>query len=292
MKSKLLLLVLAVAIATLTATLSQLLAQQAPPTIPAGAARQKIVVRSVTGTMRYQTQGRFAEMTSNTQLTQGDTVVAAVGAVCKLEFQHPVSGAVLSAVILRGYTEMTVAEAYQQGALSRTQLDVPQGILRAGVVRTAVPPSFRVRTPRVVVAVRGSEIAELEVSNDKGDILQMGRLGVAMTHDLVPWFRSSRAGQGTRKRVEPDRRGGELVRAIDNAILTHRVLLHGPHRRGMEVAFDRQNAFDLVELNPGERYKSEGNPSRDRLVNAQRGHHPSLSLVICPACPKFQQKKN
>ncbi len=258
------------------------LAAQEAAQVPAGAEAQKIVVESVSGRVRYARTDRFFALTAESQLTQGDKIVGDTGSICKLEFQHPRSGAVLAAAILRGYTEMTVAEAYQQGEASRTQLDVTQGVVRAGVVRTAVPPSFRVRTPRVVVGVRGTEIRELEVSNDYGDALRMGRVGIAMTHDAVPLFRSQRAEQGTLKRTEPDRRGSELLRAIEFANLTHRVFLSGPHRGGLEVDFDR-GSVDVVEFNPGEFYKGEGNAMHDRDVNS------SLPIDInrCPTCDKL-----
>ena len=251
--------------------------------LPAGAASQKIVVESVSGTVRYRRDGKFFRLVTESELTQGDSVVVDGGAVCKLEFQHPTSGAVLGATILRGYTEMTVAQAYLQGELARTQLDIPQGNIRAGVVRTAVPPSFQVRTPRVVVGVRGTEIAELEVSNDRGDYVRMGRVGTTMVHNGVPLSRSARAGQGTRKRVEGDRRGDTLLRAIEDAILENRVVLTGPHRSRMELDFDRHSDFDVVQF-PGDFYKSEGNPQHDAAVNSSR-------FLSCPLCDQKPHSK-
>lgn len=242
--------------------------QQAAP-LPQSAEAMKIVVESVSGLVQYSRNADFNRLMRDSVLTHGDKIVAGVGAVCKLEFQHPASGAVLSAVILRGYTELTVTEAYLQGEQSRTQLDVRQGVIRAGVVRTAVPPSYRVRTPRVVVGVRGTEIAEIEVSDDLGDRIRMGRVGTAMSHDVVPWFRSTRAGQGSQKPLDVDEgwRGGRLLRAIENAMLDSRVLLTCPHRRGGEVDFDRRN-FDLVEF-PGD-YMSGANPGWERIVNGSK----------------------
>src|SRR5207247_1952816 len=105
-----------------------------------------------------------------------------------------------------------------------------------------------VRTPRTVVAVRGTEIAEIEVT-EWGDRIVMGRIGIAMVHDSTPWFRSARAGQGTEKPVAEDWRGGRLLRAIENDLLESRVVLYSPHRRRGEVHFDR-DSFDLVEF-PG-----------------------------------------
>lgn len=260
-----------VAVAALFAgpmALSRLAAQPPAPAMPEGAAALKIVVESVTGNVQYRRDGQFRRVTTETVLAQGDRVISNVGAVCKLEFQHPTSAAVMSAAILRGFTEMTVAQAYQLGESSRTQLDVPQGLIRAGVVRTAVPPSFQIRTPRVVVGVRGTEIAELEASNDLGDYLAMGRVGLAVTRDVVPLERSTGAGQGTRKRVEGNRRGDTLLRAIENANLDSRVFLTGPHRRELETDFDR-HSFDLVEF-PGDFHKAEGNPGWDRTINSSR----------------------
>ena len=269
----------------LTPLLVRPLAAQQAPALPAGAEAQKIVVESVSGKARYRRDGQFFRLTSTSELRQGDTVVVEEGAVCKLEFQHPTSGAVLSAVILRDYTEVTVAEAYQQGELSRTQLDIPQGNIRAGVVRTAVPPSFRVRTPRVVVGVRGTEVAELVVSPDYGDTLRMGHIGVVGVHDRVPLFRSVRAGQGTQKRVEGDRRGDTLLRAIEFAVLEYRVSLTGPHRSRMETDFDRQSVFDLFAF-PGDNGKAEGNPGWDRIINSGR------SSSQCRFCNSFTQGPN
>lgn len=262
---------------------SRVLAQE-PPALPANATAQKIVVESVSGTVRYRRNGQFARLTQDSVLTQGDTVVVDAGAVCKLEFQHPDSGAVLAAAILRGFTEMTVAEAYLQGESARTQLDIPQGNIRAGVVRTAVPPSFRVRTPRVVVGVRGTEIAELEVSNDRGDYLRMGHVGTTMVNNGVPLFRSARARQGTRQRIEGDRHGDTLLRAIEDALLESRVVLTGPHRSRMEIDFDRHSGFDLVEF-PGDHAKSEGNPRYDSLLNSTK----SAGCALCNRRTRGQQ---
>jgi hypothetical protein len=228
-----------------------------------------IIVESVSGKVEYGRGGQFQPVTLDTRLTQGDTVVAGIGAVCKLEFQNATSQEVLSATIVRGYTEITIAEAYRQGSSSRTTLDLPQGVIRTGVVRTAVPPSFRVRTPRTVVAVRGTEIRELEVSNDRGDFLRMGVVGVVSVEDRVPWFRAIRKRQGTQVREDDWWRSGRLLRAIENAVLDHRVILTGPHRRGLEQQYAERREFDPVEFGPGG-YYNEGDPLRDRHVNAGR----------------------
>ena len=274
----------AACVAILVALLFSPVQAQEAPALPAGAAKQKIAVELVSGTVRYRRDGQFFRVTPESNLTQGDTVVVDGGAVCKLEFQHPTSGAVLSAVILRGYTEMTVAEAYLQGESARTQLDIPQGNIRAGVVRTAVPPSFQVRTPRVVVGVRGTEIAELAVSSDRGDYLRIGHVGTTMVHNGVPLSRSARAGQGSRKRVEGDLRGDTLLRAIEDAILEYRVVLTGPHRSSMEIDFDRHSGFDLVQF-PGDFYKSEGNPQHDAAINSGR----SLACPLCDQRPSHKK---
>ena len=162
-------------------------------------------------------------------------------------------GKVLSATIIRGYSDVEITQAFQQGRATRSLLDVRQGVICAGVVRTAVPPSFRVRTPRSVVAVRGTEIAELEVSSDRGDSLLMGIVGAAMSNDVVPLFRSARAQQGTIKRTENDRRGGRLLRAIEVANLRPSRIIAGPHRRGFEVDFVRRTLVSRpIEFNSGE----------------------------------------
>lgn len=275
------LLIIAVAVSIPTIMRGQ---QPARPTgLPDGAESMKIVVEAVSGKVQFARDGQFQRMTTSSELRHGDKVVADIGAVCKLEFQHPTSGAVLSAVILTGYTSLTVAEAYLQGDQSRTQLDVSQGLIRAGVVRTAVPPTYRVRTPRTVVAVRGTEIAELDAA-EWGDRLVMGRIGIAMVHDAVPWFRSVRAGQGTEKMVTDDWREGRLLRAIENALLESRVILTGPQRRGSEVVFD-SDSFDLVEF-PGDNM-SGANPGWERMINS--GKVPSRGCKQCGTAPRGKQ---
>ena len=166
----------------LTPLLVRPLAAQQAPALPAGAEALKIVVESASGKVRYRRDGQVFGLTSTSELRPGDTVVVEEGGVCKLEFQHPTSGAVLSAVILRDYTEMTVAEAYQQGEQSRTQLDIPQGDIRAGVVRTAVPPPFRVHDPQepeppsYAIARRGTATVEDGYRTFVATAVEQGRI--------------------------------------------------------------------------------------------------------------------
>ncbi len=68
----------------------------------------------------------------------------------------------------------------------------------------------------------------------------MGIIGSVMTNDAVSLFRSVQAFQGNRKRTEKDRRGGKLLRAIENPMLRPSDLVAGPHRRGFEVDFARR----------------------------------------------------
>jgi hypothetical protein len=264
-------------IALVTIAMARSIHAQEPAAPAEGPKPQKIVVESVARKVQYVRDGQTRRVERSTELKQGDRLVAQAGAVCKLEFQHPTSGAALAGVIIEGYTELTIAEAFLQEGVSRTKLEVPQGIVKAGVVKTAVPPSFLIVTPRDVVAVRGTEIKLVEVSNDFGDFIHMGRLGVIMVHDSMPHFRSVRAGQGTEKLLESERRLSALLRAIEAELLSHRVILYGPHRRGLEVAFDRES-FDLVEF-PFNIGKSEGNAlyERDRnMALSGRGK--------CPGC--------
>jgi hypothetical protein len=239
-----------------------------------------ILVEDVRGEVQFQRENKWQSVAKDSKLTQGDRVLVNIGAILKLEFRHPVSEAVLAATILRGHTDMLVAEAYTQDEQSRTQLDVNQGLLRAGVVKTAVPPSFQVRTPRQVVGVRGTEIAEIEAT-PMGDYLRMGRLGIVMVHDVVPHYRSARAGQSTEKRNEGNRRDDTLMRAIEHALLDARVLLTGSHRRQLETDFDQQS-FDMVEFNGGEVWKKEGNARYESWLNRQGSFGSGHG---CPHCP-------
>jgi len=248
----------------------------APPT------PMTIVVEDVRGEVQFQRKQEWQDLTKEIKLTQGDRVMVNIGAILKLEFQQAVSGAVLSAAILRGHTEVSVAEAYTRGEQSRTQLDVNQGVIRVGVVRTAVPPSYQVRTPRQVVGVRGTEIAEIETT-PMGDLLRMGRIGIVTMHDNVPLSRSARAGQGSEKRADGNRRDDTLLRAIEFALLDSRVFLHGPHRPQLEVDFDRQS-FDLVEFG-GDLWKEEGSARYEIWRNS----HGNFSRASCPQCPRGSQ---
>ena len=241
-------------------------AAQEPQKLPDGAEAMKIIVESIDGKVQFERDGKLQRMTKDSLLTHGDRIFAQLDAIGKLEFQHPTSGAVLSAVIIRGYTDLTVAQAYLQGEQSSTQLDVKQGVIKAGVVRTAVPPSYRVRTPRTVLAVRGTEVAEVEVT-ETGDRIRMGSVGIAMVHDGSLWFRSTRAGQGTEKPVSEDWRGGRLLRAIEQALIDSRANLRGPFVRGGEVNFDR-DSFDFIEF-PGDNM-SGADPAWERFINSSR----------------------
>jgi hypothetical protein len=285
-----------------TDQLSDLLAQPAETRtlLPAGARPLTIVVESTRGTVRYRRDRRFRRLTRRTRLQQGDLLVLDVAAACQLRFElsrpsDPVGRRDIStdetsilpvnfqdapavnaaqataAIVLRGYTEITVAEAYEQGGATRTQLDMRQGVIRAGVVRTAVPPSFRIRTPRSVVAVRGTEIRELEVSSDRGDFLQMGQIGVISMSDDVPLTRSAQAEQGSRKEVAPDRRGSRLMRAIENAVLGSRLVIRGPYKAGLEVDQSRRAGYDPLVFSNAEPLKINGNPRFDAQINAGPG---------------------
>ena len=93
----------------------------------------------------------------------------------------------------------------------------------------------------------------------------MGRVGIAMVHDSVPWFRSVRAGQGTEKPVAEDWRGGRLLRAIEQALIDSPADLRSPHFRGGEVNYDR-DSFDFVEF-PGDNM-SGADPGWERFINS------------------------
>ena len=249
-------------------------AQQPPAGLPEGAEAMKIVVESFKGKVQFGRDGKLQLLTKDSELTHGDKITAQLGAVCKLEFQRPTTGAVLSAVIIRGYTELTVTQAYLEGEKSRTRLDVRQGDIKAGVVRTAEPPSYYVVTPSSVTAVRGTEIAEIEAT-EWGDRIRMGRVGIAMVHDDRPFFRSARAGQGTEKPVTEDWRGGRLLRAIEEALLDSRADLRSPHFRGNEVNYDR-DSFDFIEF-PGDNRSGAG-ADWERFTNSSRLPRK------CPTC--------
>jgi hypothetical protein len=228
----------------------------------------RIIVESVTGTARFSRNDKWQRITRDSILIHGDGVVVDVGGVLKLEFQSAARGTVLAAVVLRGFTRLTVTEAYERGEQPVTQLDVPQGTLRAGVVRTAVPPSFRVRTPRSVVAVRGTEIAELEISGDLGDRLRMGRIGTVVVHDLRNQFRSASAEQLVLRRETGYRPADTLVRAIENANLETRALLPEQFRSTTEIRRERE-VLDVTDLREPPS-STNGAPTRDREINTSR----------------------
>lgn len=251
--------------------------------LPDGATPLKVVIESVNGTARFARGGQWQRITPDSTLARGDEIVVDVGATLKLEFQRPDNGAVLSASILRGYSKLTIAEAFQLGEQSATQLDLAQGSMRTGVVRTAVPPSFQVRTPRNVVAVRGTEIAEIESSPDLGDRIRMGRIGVIAVHDRTNRFRSARADQQLNSRIAEDRTGDTLARAIEVATVEYRVTFLGTYRSNVEQEFEISSLV-VTEFSSADAAKSEGNPSRDRRVNQQR---PSRLINPCPIeCPE------
>jgi hypothetical protein len=248
----------------------QFVRAQQPAAQPGSPPAQRITVESIRGSARFGRAGQFRDLTTQSEPAQGDTLVLEAGAVCKLQFKNPDTGAVQSAVVVRGYTELTVAEAYQRGELSRTQLDVPLGNISVGVRRTATPPSFNVRTPRVVVGVRGTEIHTFIVSGDgHGDRIEVGRTGVISTRDL--WYREFSAGprQGTMARNNGDARSNPLMRPIDYNQYKNRLLLNGPWRDGLEPYFDLYT-FEPYLTNPGSLGDSAGDPAYDKRRNAGR----------------------
>jgi hypothetical protein len=145
---------------------------------------------------------------------------------------------------------------------------MPQGIARAGIVPTAVKPRFRIRTPRTVVAVRGTEIRELETSIDRGDILSMGRTGVVATKTSGGPVRSAQAEQGTRKTNAADRRAGRLVRAINDMIVRTRLVIAGPHRSRMEYDQASRETRDAYGFGTADKLKSNGNPAFSKFLNS------------------------
>lgn len=284
-----------------TESLTVLLAQPAkqPTTLPPGARPLTIVVESTRGTIRYRRARRFRRLTRRTRLQRGDLLVLDPASTCRLRFElsppaqpgadgkkaadhvrnpiRPVNFQdapvvegenAVSAIVLRGYTEITIAEAYHQGAATRTQLDMRQGIIRAGVVRTAVPPSFRIRTPRTVVAVRGTEIRQLEASSDRGDFLQMGRIGAVTSNDKIPLSRSVQFNQSTQKRVASDPRISRLTRAIETAVLDGRLVIRSPHKGGLESDQARRQGHDPLVFSKAEPLKTKGNPKFDANFNS------------------------
>jgi hypothetical protein len=254
-------------------------AAQDQPAASAAAVAQKISVESVRGSVQFARRGVFRDLTTQSELTQGDTLVVETGAVCKLQFRNPSTDAVESAVVIRGYTEVTVAEAYQRGELARTQLDVPQGNLRIGVRRTTTPPSFNVRTPRTVVGVRGTRWGILV--SQSGDQVDVGSTGIVSTRDN--WTREYSSGpcQAVFARGSGIARGSPLVRSIEYEPYRSRLFLNGPWRDGLEPFFDPY-LFEPTLFNP-ELGKSEGNVAFELHRNA--GQSFRLSIPPCPSCP-------
>ena len=299
-------LLLVVAVALFAADLLPFLEAQPPRpfAMPPGARLLVIEVESVRGRITYSRKraGRIQvrRLGQRTRLQQGDALHLDIGARCQLIFRRapaapaeknqaarvpggirpvvfrpeapePKGDDVVAAVVLRGYSEVTVARAFQQGQATQTQLDLTQGIIRAGVVKTAVPPLFRIRTPRTVVAVRGTEIRELEASIDRGDILSMGRIGVVANNDRSLLTRSAQAEQGTRKETQPDRRAGRLVRAIIDMPRRIRVVVTGPHKGRIELDQSLREAQDPLDFSKAERLKANGNAQFLKFLNSSKG---------------------
>jgi hypothetical protein len=251
---------------------------QDPPAAAPQAAAQKIGVQSVRGTVRFKRDGRFNVLKADSQLTQGDTIVADIGGLCQLDFRHPTSGALLSSVVVRGYTEMTVAQAYQRGEQSRTQLDVPQGVIKAGVKRSATPPSFNIRTPRVVVGVRGTEIAELRVFPDTGDVLVMGREGTSNSRDTFGSVANAQSGQAVWAIGN-----GPIQGTIEYTSTRDRISFSSAHSDNTESKAATGTLFEtLAALNPGQQY-TDSNPANDAVTNSA-----SIPQIAIPPCPRGQ----
>lgn len=203
--------------------------------LPPGFQLMDIVVHSVKGNVYYRRPPArdFMKVTAATRLRQGDILAVDFGAVIKILFQyHPAKDKPLktSALVLKGYTEMSLHTALARADKTYTWLDMRQGNLRAGVVKTAKPPSYRVRTPQVVVAIRGSEIGEMDSSEDLGPRFAMGRAGLA---DLVGKF-GERVRMGRHQRT---RAGSPLMRAVATARMNSFAGLTGPNQSGNENRF-------------------------------------------------------
>tara|TARA_B100000029_G_scaffold492547_1_gene553940 strand:+ start:137 stop:1096 length:960 start_codon:yes stop_codon:yes gene_type:complete len=275
------------------------------PALPANAKALPIQVARVTGDVTYtrQVQGRtrVRTVTRDTKLQPGDTLHLDIGSRCLLLFgtappannaqalqleagvqqvrfipQAPSSDAenVAAAVLLRGYSEVKIAAAHQLNQANTIQLDMPQGVARAGVDPSlAVRPSFRIRTPRTVVAVRGTEIRELETSIDKGDILAMGRSGIAATTGRGGLTRSARKEQGTRRSTEPTTKGTRLVRAINTVVVKQRVVIAGPHRSSAEFDQASRESQDARGFGLADKLKPNGNPVFQQIINSGTTPH-------------------
>ena len=274
----------------------------APAAMPQGALSMAIEVAQLRGlvsyTRRVGQRTRVRTVTRATKLLAGDTLHLDIGARCLLLFKNPPQpnndgnanradvgnvirpvayspeapstqgDAVAAAVLFRGYSEVSIAIAYHHNQAATIQLDMPQGIARAGIVPSAVKPRFRIRTPRTVVAVRGTEIRELETSVDRGDILSMGRTGVVATKNSGGPVRSAQAEQGTRKTNAADRRAGRLVRAINDMIVRTRLVIAGPHRSRMEYDQASRETRDAYGFGTADKLKSNGNPAFSRFLNS------------------------
>jgi hypothetical protein len=271
---------------------------EAPAGIPEGAVALLIDVAQVTGDVNYTRRvgerTRVRTVTRATKLQAGDTLHLDVGARCLLLFRSlaradanlapepagirtvafrpeapsTAGDGVAAAVLFRGYSEASIAMAYQHNQAANIQLDMPQGIARASVVPTAVKPRFRIRTPRTVVAVRGTEIRELETSIDRGDILSMGRTGVVASNTRFGLLRSAQAEQGTRKTSGPDRRSGRFVRAINDLIVRTRLVLAGPHKGRFEYDQASREAREVYIFGAGEKLKNAGDPAFYKFLNS------------------------
>ncbi len=272
--------------------------------MPLGARALLIEVSQVSGdvtyTRRVNNRTAVRTVTLDSKLRAGDTVHMDVSARCLLLFRNaapagadrgPVFDAirpvafrpeapatdgdgVVAAVLLRGYSEASIAMAYERNQAATIQLDMPQGVARAGVVPSAIKPRFRIRTPRTVVAVRGTEIRELEISIDRGDILSMGRTGVAAANSRSGLLRSAQAEQGTRKTTGSDRRSGRLVRAIIDMTRRTRLVLTGPHKGRIEFDQATREVHDAQGFGNGDKLKPNGNPKFQKFINStDSGHH-------------------
>ncbi len=122
------------------------------------------------------------------------------------------------------------------------------------------------------MAVRGTEIRELETSIDRGDILSMGRTGVVATKTSGGPVRSAQAEQGTRKTNAADRRAGRLVRAINDMIVRTRLVIAGPHRSRMEYDQASRETRDAYGFGTADKLKSNGNPAFSRFLNSGTTH--------------------
>ena len=203
--------------------------------LPAGYQLIDIGVDSVKGNVFYRRppSDEFVTLTAASHLRQGDTLAADFGAVAKLLFQYRPTkdkSVKTSALIVKGYTEIDLHRALAKGDKTFTWIGMRQGNMRAGVVKTAKPPSYRVRTPQVVVAVRGTEIAELDGSTDLGPRFALGRAGLA---DVI-----GRLGERVRMgREQQTRSGSPLMRAVQAARLNSFATLTGANQSGQERSF-------------------------------------------------------